>query len=75
MRPAKSICGPSGLANQASSRLRRFPAGFSSTPRRISATVSEAMWRSWSICSAIQAISDSDGAGFTILLMMLVSRR
>jgi hypothetical protein len=52
-----------------------LPGGFSSTPLRISANVSDAMNRSSSDCSAIQAISDSDGAGLVKLLMMLVSSR
>ena len=42
-RPAKSAEGPSGPENQASSWSRFRPAGFSNAPRRISATVSEAM--------------------------------
>src|ERR1700692_1352427 len=52
-RPAKSACGPSGPANQASSAARFFPAGFSSNPRRISPTVSAETNRSLSFCSHI----------------------
>ncbi len=72
---AKSDGGPSGPEKQVSSSLRFRPAGFSSTPRQIPAMVSEAMNRSSSICSAIQASNDSAGAGLVALLMMLVSRR
>ena len=39
-------------------------------PRRISATVSEAINRSSSRCAAIQPSSGSEGCGFTTLLMI-----
>lgn len=74
-RPANRACGPSVPLNHASRTSRFLPRGFSRIPRRISATVSEAMNRSSSRCSAHQASSDSEGCGLTILLMMLVSRR
>src|SRR5580658_10243300 len=74
-RPANNARGPSGPANHVSSSARRFPAGHSSTPNQTSATTREAMNRSSSACSDIQAISDSDGAGLVMLLMMLVSSR
>ena len=74
-RPAKSAEGPSGPENQASSWSRFRPAGFSRIPRRISATVSEAMNRCSSTCSPIQTSNASEGVGFVMLLMMLVSRR
>lgn len=44
-------------------------------PRRISATVSDAMNRSSSRGAAIQANSDSDSCGLTTFLMMFVARR
>ena len=75
IRPAKRACGPSDPSNYASSWLRRRPAGFSDTPRRISAIVSDAMNRSSSICSDIHLSNDADGIGFAILLIMLVSSR
>ncbi len=75
MRSAKSASGPSGPENHRSKALRFVPAGFSRTPRRISATVSEEMKRSASFCPAIHAVSWADGAGFVILLMILVSSR
>ena len=75
IRPANRVGGPSGPANQSSSWARRLPEGFSRTPRRISAMVSEAMKRSSSACSAIQAIRESDGVTLVMLLRMLVSSR
>src|ERR1035438_2986437 len=74
-RPANRACGPSGPANQRSSSLRFFPAGFSSNPRRISATVREVINRSSSDRPAIHATRASDGMGLATLLMILVSRR
>jgi len=67
--------GPSGLENQRSSSLRFFPAGFSSTPRRISATVIEEMNKSSSACAAIHPTRAAEGTGLVMLLMIFVSRR
>ena len=75
IRPAKSARGLSGPENQASSSVRFRPAGFSSTPRRISARVRAAMNRSVSACSFHQARSVWDGAGLTASLSMFVSSR
>ena len=75
MRPAKSASGPSGPENHRSSSRRFAPAGFSISPRWISATVREEIKRSASFCSAIHAVRGADGAGFVMLLMMLVSSR
>src|SRR5207249_8608751 len=55
--------------NQPSSCPRFFPLGFSSTPRRISASVSDAINRSSSAWAAIQAARDSAGNGLVTLLI------
>lgn len=44
-------------------------------PRRISLTAREAIKKSSSACSAIQAKRDFEGSDLTTLLMMSVSRR
>lgn len=73
--PLNSDCGPSGPANQASNRSRFLPFGLSNMPRRISATVREEMNKSPSDCAPIHSNSDSEGSGFVILLITLVSSR
>lgn len=66
---------PSRPENQASRPARPLPFGISRIPRRISASVSEAMNKCSSRRAAIQARSDSNGYGLTTLMMTLVSRR
>src|ERR1019366_1579246 len=68
-------CGPSAEANHFSNRVRFFPAGFSSTPNQISATVREAINKSSSACSDSHVMSGSEGAGLVTLLMISVSSR
>jgi hypothetical protein len=75
IRPAKSACGPSGLLNHVSRASRLRPAGLKRMPRRISATVNDAMKRSSSARASNHARRADGGSGLMTLLMIVMSSR